>query len=66
MREFPPRAIFYESVDSLCEAFGHTPEEMHGYLEAAGYSINTVTSKGIEPVADGAHVDLTDFVATRA
>lgn len=65
MREFPPRAIFYESVDSLCEAFGHSPEEMHTYLEAAGYSIHSVEGMHLVPRPASQRADLTDFVALR-
>jgi FkbM family methyltransferase len=65
MRDFPPRAIFYESVDSLCEAFNHTPEEMHTYLEAAGYTVNSVIDGKLTPVGPDKRRDLTDFVATR-
>jgi FkbM family methyltransferase len=65
MLEFPPRAIFYESVDSLCEAFNHTPEEMHTHLEAAGYTINSVIDGKLAPVGPEQRQTLTDFVATR-
>ena len=65
MRDFPPKAIFYESVDVLCEAFNHTPEEMHRYLEAAGYTIHTVEKSGFVPVGAAARANLTDFVALR-
>lgn len=65
MRDLPPRAIFYESVDSLCEAFGHTPEEMHTHLEAAGYRIHTVERGQMLPAPAGSRPELTDFVALR-
>ena len=65
MREFPPRAIFYESVDSLCEAFNHTPEEMHRYLEAAGYKVHAVEGNTLVPKSASERANLTDFVALR-
>ena len=65
MREFPPNAIFYESVDSLCEAFDHTPEEMHSHLEEAGYVIHTVVGAEFMPVSAPERQSLTDFVALR-
>lgn len=65
IREFPPKAIFYESVDSLCESFGHTPEEMHSYLEAAGYRIHAVEDGKLVPKPVGERASLTDFVALR-
>ena len=63
MREFPPKAIFYESVDILCEAFNHTPEEMHEYLENAGYEINTVFEGKIVKAPAEKRREYTDFVA---
>lgn len=65
IRDFPPKAIFYESVDSLCAAFNHTPEEMHRYLEEAGYKIHAIVDGGLKPVADVERTALTDFVALR-
>lgn len=65
MREFPPKAIFYESVDILCKAFDHTPEEMHAYLEGAGYQIHAMQGDKLAPVNESARTSLTDFVAMR-
>jgi FkbM family methyltransferase len=65
MSDFPPKAIFYESVDSLCEAFGHTSEEMHDYIESAGYRIHTVKEGEFVAVSAAERSSLTDFVALR-
>jgi hypothetical protein len=63
MREFPPNVIYYESVDTLCEAFKHTPEEMHELLENANYKINTVSEGKLIDVPLARRRDYTDFVA---
>jgi FkbM family methyltransferase len=65
MRDFPPKAVFYESVDVLCEAFDHTPAEMHAFLEDCGYKIHTIRNGKLVSVGAGERADLTDFVALR-
>lgn len=65
MREFPPKAIFYESVDVLCKAFGHTPREMHDFMKEAGYAIHVISDGKLTPASEEDLVESTDFVAVR-
>lgn len=59
-----PKAIFYESVDVLCEAFGHTPAETHELLEGAGYKICALKNGELTTVSAAERSEYSDFVAT--
>lgn len=65
LRRLAPRAIFYESVSSLCEPFGHAPDETHKLLEDAGYTIHVLVEGTPQAVESTRRSSYTDFVALR-
>jgi len=65
LANFPPAAIFYESIDILNKNFGHTSAEMHEVLESYGYVINVLRARKFVPVPAGERDRYSDFVALR-
>ena len=65
LRDFPPTAIFYETIDILNKNFGYTCDEMHEVFESRGYSINVVLDKKIVPISKEKRNDFFDFIALR-
>jgi FkbM family methyltransferase len=65
LRDFPPAAIFYETIEILNKNFGYTCDEMHSLFESCGYSINVVRDKEIVPISKQERNDFSDFIALR-
>ncbi|MBA3725277.1 MAG: FkbM family methyltransferase [Armatimonadetes bacterium] len=65
LANFPPAAIFYESIDILNKNFGHSSAETHELLESYGYAVNVLNGRKFIPVPGGERDGYSDFVALR-
>lgn len=61
----PPKAVFYECIDSLCEQYGFRASDVHDFFRSEGYALMRATRRGIEPITWPPPDDQEDFVAIR-
>lgn len=64
LRRTPPKFILFETEPSMAARYNSTPEQIHGILRGAGYTIHALVDGTLVPL-ERAPASATDFFATR-